>query len=166
MQKGKLGKGAMIALAAGVIALVAGACASEPEAPSGPPAASNLIVDANTVTGHAEEVSCVLANQFKPGGHVVWRMKVHDPVTGQPMDDEALESVEISLPDGQTFEAEYGGHPASNPSDFFWATSWEIPEDYPTGSLPYQVTATAVDGRTGTFTEYNVAPSLLTIIEQ
>jgi hypothetical protein len=165
MRKGKLWKGGVIALAIGVVALVAAACAGEPQAQSGPPAASNLIVDANTVTGSGEEVSCVLANQFRPGGHVVWRIKVYDPVTGQPMGNEALESVEVKLPDGQAFEAEYGGHPPNDSTDFFWATGWEVPDDYPTGSLPYQVTATAVDGRGGTFTEFNVAPSLLTIIE-
>jgi hypothetical protein len=165
MKKGELWKGGLMVAVIAVLALVAAACAGEPEALAGPPAASNLIVNANTVTGHSQEVSCVLANQFQPGGHVVWRIKVFDPVTGQPMDDEALDMVEVTLPDGQAFEAEYGGHPSSDSTDFFWATAWEIPEDYPTGSLPYEVTATAADGRSGVFTEFNVAPSLLTIIE-
>jgi hypothetical protein len=80
------------------------------------------------------------------------------------MDDVTLESVEIMLPDGQTFEAEYGGHPPNDSTDYFWATSWEIPEDYPTGSLPYTVIAASVDGRSGEFNEFNVTPSLLTIV--
>ncbi len=169
MRLGRLWKAGAIAVLAGVIAMVGAACAGEQEAPAGPPAAQNLIVTAHTVTGSGgtlkSEAVCVLANQFKRGNHITWRVKVYDPVTGQPMDDAALESVEVTLPDGQAFEAGYGGHPPSDSTDFFWATSWVVPEDYPTGSLPYQVTATSVDGRTGVFTEFNVAPSLLTIIE-
>ena len=80
------------------------------------------------------------------------------------MDDKALKSVVVTLNDGQTFNARYGGHPGTNPTDFFWSTAWAIPANYPTGSVPYQVTATSTDGRTGIFSEFNVAPSLLTVV--
>ena len=59
------------------------------------------------------------------------------------MDDKALKSVVVTLNDGQTFNARYGGHPGTNPTDFFWSTAWAIPANYPTGSVPYQVTATS-----------------------
>ncbi len=160
----------------GLVAIVAVACSGGKEEGAttegqGPTAAPVLIVDANTVLGsegipeeeRAAKV-CVLSSRFAPGEEVVWRIKVFDPATGDTMDDTQLDSVVVELPDGQTFDAKYGGHPGDNATDSFWATSWEIPADYPTGSLPYTVKASATDGRTGEFTEFNVAPSLLTVV--
>jgi hypothetical protein len=140
-----------------------------------PPAAQSLIIDANTVAGAPQQGGatpnvagvCVLTNQYKPGNEIVWRIKVYDPLTGKPMDDKALKSVEVSLKDGQKFDAKYGPHPGQPgvpPTDYFWDATWLIPANYPTGSLPYQVTAQGSDGRTGTFTEFNIAPSLLTVV--
>lgn len=160
----------------GLVAVVAVACGGDDDEGAttedqGPAAAPVLFVDANTVLGSAgipeEERAdrvCVLKSRYAPGEEVVWRIKVFDPATGDTMDDTQLDSVVVELPDGQTFEAEHGGHPRDETTDFFWATSWDIPADYPTGSLPYTVRATAADGRTGEFTEFNVASSLLTIV--
>jgi hypothetical protein len=83
------------------------------------------------------------------------------------MDDKALSSVVVALKDGQTFKAAYSGHPGgpgATPTDSFWSVAWDIPTTYPTGSVPYTVTATSNDGRTGTFADFNVAPSQLTVV--
>jgi hypothetical protein len=98
---------------------------------------------------------------------VVFRIKVTDPATSNNMDDKALTSVVVTLKDGQTLNARYGGHPGGQgvtPTDYFWSAAWKIPANYPTGSVPYKVTATSNDGRTGTFSEFNVAPSLLQVV--
>jgi hypothetical protein len=41
---------------------------------------------------------------------------------------------------------------------------WEIPADYPTGSLGYKVIATMMDDRTQTWEPFTRAPSQLTVI--
>jgi len=136
-----------------------------------PPVAHTLTVDANTVIG-AEGVKnpadiCIQSSRFPQGESVVWQIKVYDPATGNPMDNSTLDSVVVSLKDGQTFTAAYGGHPGQPGvpvTDYFWSAAWSIPATYPTGSVPYTVTAKSKDGRTGTFTEFNVAPSLLTVV--
>ncbi len=162
--------GVAIALIA-IIAAFAAACSSQPQAAPAPTpqVANNLILASDIVTGSGGTVkaasSCVLSNQYKQGNQVVFRVRVYDPKTGQPMDDKALSGVTISLPDGQTFNAKYGGHPGKAPVDYFWATSWVIPDNYPTGTLSYGATATATDGRTGKFDPFNVTPSLLTVIQ-
>jgi hypothetical protein len=111
---------------------------------------------------------CVESSQFHPGEGVIFRVKVFDPATGLAMDDMALDSVEVSLADGQTFDAVYGGHspggPDATPTDYFWSVAWAIPQDYPTGSVPYTVTATSNDGRAGTFNDFNISLSLLTVV--
>jgi hypothetical protein len=133
------------------------------------PVAKNLILSSDMVAGSGGTVpptsSCVLASQFKLGNQVVFRIRVYDPVTGQPMDDKALSSVTVTLPDGQSFKAKYSGHPSKAPLDSFWATSWVIPANYPTGTLSYKTTATSIDGRTGAFDNFNVQPSLLTVVQ-
>jgi hypothetical protein len=148
-----------------VAAVVAAACASSPKT------AQALIVDANTVIGSAGAKNpadiCVQSSRFTQGESVVWRIKVYDPATGNPMGNSTLDSVVVSLKDGQTFTAAYGGHPGQPGvpvTDYFWSAAWSIPTTYPTGSAPYTVTAKSKDGRTGTFTEFNVAPSLLTVV--
>jgi hypothetical protein len=147
----------------GAIAIVAAACSGSSSTPTASPqAAKNLILSSDMVSGGG---GCVLNNVYKPGEEVVFRIRVYDPVTGDQMDNKALSSVIISLPDGQTFTANYGGHPSTNPLDHFWATSWAIPDNYPTGTITYTATATAVDGRTGTFDNFNVQPSLLTVVQ-
>ena len=80
-----------------------------------PPAVQTLILQSDAVIGAAGVKNpadiCVESSRFPQGGDVVWRIKVYDPATGQPMDDKALDSVVVSLKDGQTFKAAYGGHP-------------------------------------------------------
>ncbi len=153
----------------GLIVVAAAACASSPKA------AQTLILQSDVIIGTVGVKNpadiCVVSSRFPQGGDVVWRVKVYDPATGQPMDDKALDSVVVSLKDGQTFKAQYGPHPGAPPgqpqpppTDYFWTAAWVIPNSYPTGSVPYTVAAKSKDGRTGTFSEFNVAPSLLTVI--
>lgn len=131
-----------------------------------------LFIDADTVQGPAnlteEEgpaLSCVQDNRYARNEEIVWRVKVFDPLTGEPMDDTALSSVQAVLPD-QVLDLHYGSHPRDTPADFFWTVGWDIPEDYPSGELPYTITATAADGRSGTYEQFNVSPARLTITEE
>ena len=170
MQIKKLWKYAAAVTLIGMIAIAGAACSKSPAAaPPSPQVAKNLILSSDMVTGSGGSVkanaSCVLNSQYRRGNQVVFRVRVYDPVTGKPMDDKPLSSVIVSLPDGQTFNAKYSGHPANTPADYFWATSWVIPDNYTTGTLSYQATAKSVDGRSGTFDTFNVVPSLLTVIQ-
>ena len=163
------------------VAALVGACAQPPgqtptQAPTSgataePGAKAALIIDGDTVQGpknlkEAEKPlrSCVQASRFAHNEQIVWRVKVLDGATGQELDDTALTSVEVKLPD-QTLALKYGPHPAKEPLDFFWTTSWTVPEGYPSGSLDYSIVATATDGRTATWEQFKVSAALLTITD-
>jgi len=110
---------------------------------------------------------CMLQNAYVNDGEAkaTFRVRVYDPVTGEQMSDELLESVTLTLGDGQEFVLAWGPHPPNTEDDFFWTFGWEIFEGYPAGNIPYTITAVAKDGRTGEFEPFNVAPSLLTVID-
>ena len=131
-----------------------------------------LFIDADTVWGPANipederaSKSCVQTNRFARNEEIVWRVKVLDPVTGEPMDDTMLESVQVVLPD-QVLDMRYGPHPRDTPADFFWTYGWDIPEDYPTGELAYTVSAASTDGRSGVYEQFGVSPARLIITEE
>ena len=108
---------------------------------------------------------CVLTSQFKRKEAVAWRIRVLDSA-GDVADDKVLKSVVVELGDGQKIPARYGPHPprGAPPTDYFWSVHWEIPADYPTGSLGYKVIATMMDDRTQTWEPFTRAPSQLTVI--
>jgi hypothetical protein len=132
------------------------------------PAPERLFFEGDLVRGRPQQgatgPTCVLASQFKRGEVVVWRIRVLD-AGGNAVDSRGLKSLEIGLPDGQRFPAKFGDHPArGTPTDRFWATSWMIPENYPTGTFTYKVIATDLSGKTHTWQPFKVASSELTII--
>jgi len=113
------------------------------------------IVRGNTPSGITGPV-CVLANQFKRKENVIFRIRVHN-VAGQALDDKNLKSLVVELSDGKKIPAEYRARPPvavrarlglTEPIDYFWSAAWLIPQDYPTGSLSYQVVATDMQGNT------------------
>jgi len=145
------------------------ASVAESTPPSSAPVGLVLLLDVDTVMGPtnltAEErptKTCVQANRFAHNEDIVWRVKVFDPLTGEPMDDTLLASVTVVMPD-QELELHYGPHPRDNPLGFFWTTSWVVPEGYPEGVINYTIEATASDGRTGTWEQFEVAAANLTV---
>lgn len=156
-----------------VAAVVLSACtATGATVPSAAPAPVKLVLQADTVWGPKNIAKadlkgkvCVQRNLFARNEEIVWRVKVIDSATGQPMDDQALTSVAVKLPD-QTLDLHYGPHPKDNPVDFFWTVGYLIPMDHPSGELPYTIEATAKDGRTGTFEQFGVSLARLTITDE
>lgn len=146
-------------------------------APAAAPAASEasfgqLLVVVDTVRGNANIPAneaalkvCAPVSKWLHNERVVWRIKVVDPKLGTAMDDKALGAVEVKLSDGQVLQAKYGGHPGKEPTDFFWAVGWTIPESYPSGTAKYAISAEAKDGRKSQTVDFNVAATYMTILD-
>lgn len=157
--------------------LVLAGCGSSSKATPTPAPAANLaapfVIQADTVQGTANlpkdqqaTQTCVEENRFPRNAEVVFRAKVIDAVTGKSLDASGLKSVELELPNGNNMAMKFGQHPSSNPTDSFWSVSWTIPKDYPTGSVAWKIVATGNDGKTYTYSPFNVAPSQMTITDQ
>jgi len=146
-------------------------------APAAPVAAAPkaLILQGDTVRspeGLTDEqktfLSCVEFSRFPQGARIVWRFKVIDPLSGQPLDDKAIKSVVITYPDGKTADFTYGGHGGTKPNylDYFWTTGFSVPATYPTGAFAYKITATSTTGLVGTWAsdQFKVGAAQLTIV--
>ncbi|HZP97799.1 MAG TPA: hypothetical protein VFC31_15890 [Candidatus Limnocylindria bacterium] len=111
-------------------------------------------------------LSCVQQSRFPQGSRIVWRFRVLDPLTNKPLDDKAMASFDLILPDGSKTPFKYGGHGGTkeNPAEYFWTAGFSIPKDYPTGLFSYQVKAVSTAGATGTFEQMKVPAAQLTIV--
>lgn len=119
----------------------------------------------NVAPAQAAGRVCVWSGRFQRNEEVVWRIKVMDPTNGRFLDATALQNVEVKIASGQEFKARYGPHPRGTPTDNFWTAAWTIPANYPSGAVPYTITATHNDGRTGIAVVFNVDLSALTVID-
>lgn len=188
---GRVSKRAMLAtLGVALLALVLAACgtvgAPAPATPSPTPAPTDppqtglvdpadlpLVIHWDTVAGadgipedqRAQRV-CILQSRFPQGSKIVWRIRVVDPVTGEGLDDKALRHVTLTLPDGTTKAAKFGPHPGPprDPSDYFWAVSFAVPADYPTGEFKWKIDVEDLEGRKAVNDFFKVAAALTQIV--
>jgi hypothetical protein len=105
--------------------------------------------------GFAPTVACIQSGVFKRGMKMVVRFEVLDTKTGKRVTDRDGANIKMILPHGEEVIARWtirGSVAALPDSAWMWDTSWDIPPDYPVGSLDYRIVVTTKDGRTGTFT--------------
>jgi hypothetical protein len=105
----------------------------------------------------------VLQSRFKRGEGIAWRLRALLP-DGSVATDAALKSVVVELGSGDQIPLDYGPH-GDPPTDYFWANSWIVPANYPTGSLGYKVIATLQDDSVVTWEPFTRPTSQLTIVE-
>jgi hypothetical protein len=110
--------------------------------------------------------SCTLSSRFPRNSEMVWRMRVHDPVSGEPLGDKAVKSIQVQLANGKVLDGKFGPHPKDPPNEDFWTTSWVVPKDHATGTLKYAVEAVSLDGRSGKFEPFPTTVSYPAIIEE
>jgi hypothetical protein len=104
--------------------------------------------------GFAPTVACIQSGVFKRGMRIVFRFEVLDTSTGKRVTDKDGATVRVRLPHGEDVTARWairGSVNALPDSAWMWDASWDIPPDYPVGSLDYRIEVSLKDGRKGTF---------------
>lgn len=135
-----------------------------------PANAIQLFVDSDTVRGSKNIPTgsldgCVQDNLYAKNEQIVWRIRIYDPVSGKQLTGDDMGDIIVTLKDGtKTAPAAYGAHPKTEPNESFWTASWVVPPTYPTGALDYTISATAKDGRKGTFTQLHFAATAMMAI--
>ena len=107
--------------------------------------------------------NCLLNNQFKRGEPVGFRMNAVNPTTGKR--DRATELVVHLSYAGRTVDVPMRDRQnEKQPEREFFVAKWVVPDDAPTGTIRYTVTAKDPQGRVGEFKPFDVQASQLTIV--
>lgn len=126
-----------------------------------------VYIYADTVTGSGSKYnvtaqlssgksSCILTGVFSRGMRIVFRFEAIDTSTGKRLSDADVESAVVRLPNGEELTARFGRHGSTDDAPWFWATAWDIPLDYPLGTLDWSITVKTKDGKVGTFRQIQV----------
>lgn len=105
--------------------------------------------------GYTPTQPCIQSGVFKRGMRMVVRFEILDTKTAKRVTDKDGATIKLVLPHGEEIPGRWtirGSVAAMPDSAWMWDTSWDIPPDYPVGSLDYRIVITAKDGRTATFT--------------
>lgn len=135
---------------------------TEEEATSDEEKSDAIVVQADTINSHeVEDAICVVNSRFEQGWRMVFRANVMDAASDEVIEDA---DVKVVLETGEEFEMELGDHGSDDTETMLYTIAWTIPDDFPTGTLDYEIIAT-VDGEDYVYEPFDVDLSKMTIIE-
>ncbi len=109
-------------------------------------------------------VACAQTNIFKRGMRIVWRFTVTDDTTGRRITSDDVDSAVVHLATGQDVKATFEpAGPPNVPDSWFWHAAWDVPMDYPLGTVNFTIDVKTKSGQTATFKQLPVPPAELTI---
>lgn len=116
------------------------------------------VVTSGTSKG-VQGVACVQQNVFFPGDVIVWRAVIADAATGVALTpaDVAQRGLQVvaTLSDGTKVTLTLKNHPPPPNApvhESYWSGTLLVKSDHPTGTMPWTLTTTDNQGKTGTFT--------------
>jgi hypothetical protein len=130
------------------------------------PPAGRLILSGDLVYffGGGHPQNCVMANRYKRGEPVGFRMTAINSETGKR--DRATQLVVHLNYGGKTIDLPMRDRQnEKQPEREFWVVKWTVPMDAPLGIVRYSVTAKDPQGRTGEWAPFVVDASQITIVE-
>ncbi len=108
--------------------------------------------------------ACVQTSIFKRGMRIVWRFTVTDNSTGKRVTSDDVDQAVVRLATGQEIKASFEpAGPPNVPDAWFWHAAWDVPMDYPLGTVDYTINAQTKSGKTATFKQLPVPPAQLQI---
>lgn len=132
------------------------------------------VVTSGTSKG-VQGVPCVQQNVFFPGDVIVWRAVIADAATGVELTpaDVAQRGLQVvaTLKDGTKVPLTLKNHPPPPNApvhETYWSGTLFVKADHPTGTMPWTLTTSDNQGKSGTFTPPGQASgaSVLTIAQK
>ena len=109
-------------------------------------------------------IACAQTNIFKRGMRITWRFTVTDDTAGKRITSDDVDSAVVRLATGQEIKGSFEpAGPPNVPDSWFWHAAWDVPMDYPLGTVNYTIEVKTKSGKTATFTQLPVPPAELTI---
>jgi hypothetical protein len=117
---------------------------------------------------------CIPRSTFNPGDTIVWRAEVQD-AAGVRLTADRIKALgltaAVTLKDGTRVPLAFGIHPPfpnAPATDTYWAGTYTVKMDHPTGTLPWTATVTDASGNTASFTPIGQSngTTVLTIAEK
>src|SRR5687768_10550130 len=133
-----------------VLAVILAVLSVSPTAGQAPAAGQQLILSGDLVYffGQGRPNNCVMANRYKRGDAVGFRMTAIDPMSGKR--DRAAELVVHITYGGKTVDVPMRDRQTEQqPERDFFVAKWVVPDDAPIGAIRYSVTAKNKQGKTG-----------------
>lgn len=159
----------MLALLVGLAMVALTACAKSEAAPASSAGAAaaqavssvqeaklfcyveTLTADRPSIYGYMAPRGCIPSGVFHRGERMVWRFEILDVAGGKTVTSEEAASVLLRLPyvveEKAIFKQRGDGLTPDAP--WTWEVCWDIPLDYPVGSLDYSIVVSFKDGRRG-----------------
>lgn len=110
-----------------------------------------LTADRPSIYGYMAPRGCIPSGVFHRGERMVWRFDILDVSGGKNVTSEEAVSVALKLPYLAEEQAIFKqrGDGLTPEAPWTWEVCWDIPMDYPVGSLDYSIIVNFKDGRKG-----------------
>lgn len=110
-----------------------------------------LTADRPSVYGYLAPRGCQPSGAFKRGERMVFRFQVLDVSTGKMVTPDEVTSVKVRLPFLEDMDADFKQRGEGKVPDapWTWDFCWDVPLDYPMGTLDYSIVIASKDGRSG-----------------
>lgn len=133
-----------------------------PEPPTTYVVSEDLLAGSDGIPKDAGLVSsCSPTRTFMGGMLAVWHVGVYDPATGDPVTNDTIDSMVVSMDDGTEVKLQWAGDDEEH-AEPLWKGSWEVPKDAAPGTVKYSVDVTGSDAN---YRNVEVAADEFSIIE-
>lgn len=110
-----------------------------------------LTADRPSIYGYMAPRGCMPSGAFHRGERMVWRFTILDVANGKDVTSDEAAGVTLVLPYGVEEQSIFKqrGDGRTQDAPWTWEVCWDVPLDYPVGSLDYSIVVKFKDGRRG-----------------
>jgi opacity protein-like surface antigen len=100
-------------------------------------------------------IGCTQTNFFRRGQGVVFRIWGVETKTGKALTLDNVRYFYVTIPGQPNLKLSFGGHGSGPPETkpWYWTVNWDVPADYPLGTVPFKVLVRTKDGKRGSFSQ-------------